>query len=86
MAALFTDTNRTAIDPDVLATIPTEIVDLIFAASTAPDRATVATIIDQLPLSAYCGKPNHRFPIQTSAGITTAFEQQVTAKGNKLIL
>ena len=46
VAALFTDTNRTAIDPDALTTIRTEIVDLIFAASTAGNRATVAAIID----------------------------------------
>ena len=63
VAALFTDTNRTAIDPDALTTIHTEIVDLIFAANTAADRATVAAIIDPLPLSASAGQPPRRSPL-----------------------
>ena len=86
VAALFTDTNRTTIDSNALTVIRKEIIDLMIAASNAPDRATIANIIDKLPLSASCGKQNRRFPLRITAGITTAFKQQVAAKSTELIL
>ena len=85
VASLFSDPNRTTIDPDALTTIRTKIVDLIHAASNT-DRITVATIIDQLPLSTYCGKPPRRVPIRGPAGIKSAFNQQLASNCNDFVL
>ena len=85
VASLFTDQNRTAIDPDALTTIRKKIVDLIHAASNT-DRITVATIIDQLPLSTYCGKPPRRVPIRGPAGIKSALDQQLASNSNDFVL
>ena len=69
--------TSTAVNPDALKTIRTEIIDLIVATGQA-NCPTVTAIINKLALSAFCGKPERR-PLQGPAGITTALEQNITA-------
>ena len=85
IATFFTTPARTVVAPNSVTLLQTAIVDTVLLTSNA-DCTVVAPIFNQMLLFASFGNPPGRYPIRTTASLTTIFDATIAANHTAVVI